>query len=102
MLLKEDALKRVQLQWDFAKKQGWTQQKLAKALEISQPSVNQYLSGKIPLNVELIIKLAKVFDIPASILGLNGFEYNGMKPVFATSGKHYASPELIALHTGRL
>ena len=43
-----------------------TQQEAASQLGISQPCLNQYLRGKIPLNTDMILKFAILFDISPS------------------------------------
>lgn len=43
-----------------------TQKEAAAQLGISQPCLNQYLRGKIPLNTDIILKFAILFDIPPS------------------------------------
>ena len=43
-----------------------TQSEAAKQLGISQPCLNQYLNGRIPLNTDMVIKFANLFDIPPS------------------------------------
>jgi predicted transcriptional regulator len=40
-----------------------TQRSAARELGISQSAVCQYLSGKIPLNLEIIIKFSKLFSV---------------------------------------
>jgi len=53
-------LKKIQAHWAW---QDWTQQQAAVKLGITQSAVCQYLNGKIPLNLEIIIKFAKLFNI---------------------------------------
>lgn len=70
-LLTGDALRRFQNDWALAKDSGnWTQAKMAKALGIAQPSLNQYLKGKIPLNVEFLLQYAKVRRVDPISLGV--------------------------------
>ena len=40
-----------------------TQRRAAIDLKISQSAICQYLTGKIPLNIPIIIKFAKLFNI---------------------------------------
>jgi len=45
-----------------------TQHEAAQQLGISQPCLNQYLRGKIPLNTDMVVKFANLFDVsPSSI-----------------------------------
>jgi len=43
-----------------------TQREAAKQMAISQPCLNQYLKGRIPLNTDTVIKFAMLFDIAPS------------------------------------
>ena len=43
-----------------------TQKEAAAQLGISQPAFNQYLKGKIPLNTEIVLKFATLFNVPPS------------------------------------
>jgi plasmid maintenance system antidote protein VapI len=43
-----------------------TQVEAAKQLGISQPCLNQYLRGRIPLNTDTIIKFATLFNVAPS------------------------------------
>ena len=40
-----------------------TQRRAAIDLKISQSAICQYLTGKIPLNIPIIIKFAKLFNV---------------------------------------
>ncbi len=53
-------LKKIQQLWDADLQ--LTQRKAALDLGISQSAVCQYLRGKIPLNLPIIIKFAKLFN----------------------------------------
>ena len=45
-----------------------TQQQAAVKMELTQPALNQYLTGKTKLNTDIIIKFARLFNIsPAEI-----------------------------------
>jgi transcriptional regulator with XRE-family HTH domain len=70
-LLSPNALVKFQKDWNTAKvTQDWTQAKMAEALKISQPSFNQYLKGKIPLNTEFLIQYSKIRRIDPVTVGL--------------------------------
>lgn len=43
-----------------------TQTEAAKQMGISQPCLNQYLKGSIPLNTDTVIKFATLFDVAPS------------------------------------
>ena len=47
-----------------------TQREAAEQFDISQSCFNQYLTGKIPLNTDTIIKFAILFDIPSFAIDL--------------------------------
>lgn len=47
---------------------GLTQTKLAKTLGMTQPAISQYLTGKVPLNTDFIIKLANALKVPPTEL----------------------------------
>jgi len=53
-------LKKIQDQWEWA---DYTQEEAALRLGITQSAVCQYLKGTIPLNTDIIIKFAKLFEI---------------------------------------
>lgn len=56
----DQRLKKIQQLWDS---DVLTQRKAASELGISQSAVCQYLGGKIPLNLTIIIKFAKLFNV---------------------------------------
>lgn len=59
-----EAARRLRREWDSRKKQlGLTQEKAAKALECTQQNIQQYLSGTIPLGMEMTIKFAILLKI---------------------------------------
>jgi transcriptional regulator with XRE-family HTH domain len=92
-LLSNDANKLLKQQWQQAKSNGWTQAKMAKALSIAQPSLNQYLNGKIPINVEFVFSFCHVLNIAPELVGFIGRSYreDAYTPEvrFSTSGIHY-------------
>ena len=45
-----------------------TQIEAAKQMGITQPCLNQYLKGRIPLNTDTVIKFATLFDVAPSEL----------------------------------
>jgi transcriptional regulator with XRE-family HTH domain len=95
-LLDSNALKAFQKSWAEAKTVGdWTQAKMAKALEISQPSFNQYLKGIIPLNLGFILRYCAVLKLDPQRLGATDqvvkptLEVIAVKVKFSTSGIFY-------------
>ena len=58
----------IQANWNLMQ---LTQHEAASQLRISQPCFNQYLTGKIPLNTDTIIKFAILFNIPPSAIDPN-------------------------------
>ena len=54
----DDRLKKIQDLWLVS---NFTQREAAQKLNISQSAICQYLNGKIPLNIPIIIKFAKLF-----------------------------------------
>lgn len=58
-------LKKIQHHWI---KSGYTQHEAAVRLQITQSAVCQYLKGTIPLNTDIIIQFAALFNIKPSDL----------------------------------
>ena len=58
---------RLKAMW-FAKrnKEGLTQQDIAEFMGMSASAIGQYLNGKIPLNLKVIVKFAKYFNCDVS------------------------------------
>jgi len=54
-------LNKIQMFW--IKDPELTQRKAALNLNMSQSAVCQYLNGKIPLNLPVVIKFAKLFNV---------------------------------------
>ncbi len=53
------------------KSSGMSQHELATKLGISQPTVSQYLSGKVMPSLETFANLCKILDVdPSYILGI--------------------------------
>ena len=53
------------------KSSGMSQHELATKLRISQPTVSQYLSGKVMPSLETFANLCKILDVdPSYILGI--------------------------------
>ena len=70
-LLTQEALRLFQKDWHRAKEvDKWTQAKIAEALEVKQPTFNQYLHGKIPLNAEFLLRYCRVRKIDPTSVGL--------------------------------
>lgn len=95
-LLTSDALRKLQMDWNAAKdSKNWTQAKMAEALGITQPSFNQYLKGKIPLNVEFLLQYCKVRRIDPNTVGveegLSKIEVDmiALPVMFSTAGIFY-------------
>lgn len=62
-------LKRLFADWQRARKSAGkpsSQETAAGMLHFGQSALNQYLNGKIPLNLEAAIKFAKLLDVPIS------------------------------------
>lgn len=62
-------LKLLFAEWQYARKQAGapsSQEVAASLLGFGQSALNQYLNGKIPLNVEAAIKFAEMLDQPVS------------------------------------
>ena len=58
----------IQANWNLM---DLTQHEAAKQFRISQPCFNQYLKGTIPLNTDIVIKFATLFNIPPSAIDPN-------------------------------
>ena len=56
---KDIRLKKIQDLWLA---HNFTQREAASILKISQSAVSQYLNGKIPLNISIVIAFAKLFQ----------------------------------------
>jgi transcriptional regulator with XRE-family HTH domain len=105
-LLNESAFKAFQASWNKAKTAGdWTQAKMAKALNMAQPSFNQYLKGIIPLNLEFVLRYCAVLKIDPQTLGVTA---NVLKPtlttipvkvLFSTSGIIFENGEVRMIST---
>ena len=61
--MNNNRLKKIQPHWPKA---GYTQEEAAGKLKITQSAVCQYLKGTIPLNTDIIIKFAILFNIKPS------------------------------------
>lgn len=57
---------------------GWTQVYLADRLEITAPFIAQIESGKRGVSLELVEKIADVFEIPVSSLFIENCDYNNI------------------------
>lgn len=69
-IIDKNALQYLQSEWSKAKADGWTQRKLADKLGIAQATVSQYLGGIIPLNINLLINVAKLLRLNPTELGV--------------------------------
>lgn len=57
------------------KQSGLTQTEIAKRLNVKQPTIGQYLSGRAMPSLETFANLCVVLDLePADILGINDIE----------------------------
>lgn len=45
-----------------------SQKQLSELSHISEPSISRYLSGKIEPRMDIVVNIAKVFDVPSSYL----------------------------------
>lgn len=56
------------------KKNGFTQHKLAEAVDVSEPSIHSYYHGITTPRLDVLVAIAKVFDVTTDyLLGLEDF-----------------------------
>lgn len=56
------------------KENGFTQHKLAEAVDVSEPSIHSYYHGITTPRLDVLVAIAKVFDVTTDyLLGLEDF-----------------------------
>lgn len=95
-IISKDALHYLNHEWNIAKSSGWTQKGLANKLGIAQATVSQYIGGKIPLNTNFLVNVAKLLKLNASQLGVEEISDGIGQPkklllrvIMSTSGLQY-------------
>jgi transcriptional regulator with XRE-family HTH domain len=68
---KTDAQSRLRIR-DARVKAGFTQESLAEALNISQPTLARWERGKVDITVKQLLQLAEILDVPPAELVEDG------------------------------
>ena len=79
------------------KQQGWRQEQMARALQISQPAISKYLKERIP-PADILLKLAQIGNttIEWILTGQKNYYYNSDAMQVNEPNVHYDADLLLA------